>query len=139
MMLYMLYYFIYYKIDGRTILYCRYAKFIIYFTVGAAGRNRFVNLYVRFAGQNVDFTRPPMRTDLVTTTVDVNNQLLNFFAYTNDRIIINRKCVYCVAQKATVILFERMSSPRHRRPHITNGAAAEYTLITFNANTIATV
>lgn len=44
--------------------------------------------------------------------VDVNNPL-NFFADTNVRIIINRKCVYSGAQKATVILFERMSSPVH--------------------------
>lgn len=63
--------------------------------------------------------------------VDVNNPL-NFFADTNVRIIINRKCVYSGAQKATVILFERMSSPARTVAALSTlpdvaATAAEYT------------
>lgn len=143
------------KIDGRTILY--YIRDVPTYYIIILCRvhdwNRLINLCVRRAVSQAktSFSHRCHRyepTDMVVvatasaTTADVNNPL-NFFADTNVRIIINRKCVYSGSQKATVILFERMSSPRTvaaptSLPDVAT-AAAEYTLITFNANTIATV
>lgn len=105
-----------------------------------------LSLCVRFTGENVVFTPPPLRTDGPGADdddgVDVNNPLLNFFfADTNGRIIINRKYVYIEVQKAIrwfCLKGCRVPSPSPPSHHYP-GAAAEYTLITFNANTIATV